>query len=67
MVEIDKLRDIALNKDANFDEIDDEIVGFQRVKVENLSTEDNKKLTVKQKIAKELTYLTEAMGLDESA
>lgn len=46
MVEVDKLKDRALDKNANFDEIDDEIIGLQRKKRENLSTEHKKALTV---------------------
>jgi len=47
LVEIDKIKDRSLEKDADFDEIDHEIVGLQRKKVEDLSKEDQqKKLTV---------------------
>lgn len=63
MVQRDKLNDRLLDKDAKFDEIDDEIVGLQRKKRENLSTEEKAKLTTAQKIQKELTYLTQAMDL----
>lgn len=49
----------------NFDERDDEIVGLQTEKVENMSENANKKaLTVEQKVERELTYVTQAMGLD---
>jgi len=40
LVEIDKIKDRSLEKDADFDEIDHEIVGLQRKKVEDLSKED---------------------------
>ena len=47
LVEIDKIKDRSLEKEADFDEIDHEIVGLQRKKVEDLSKEDQqKKLTV---------------------
>jgi len=45
MVLKDKLNDRLLDKDAKFDEIDDEIVGLQRKKRENLSNEEKAKLT----------------------
>ena len=50
----------------NFDERDDEIVGLQREKDENISPSATrgKQMTVKEKIEKELDYVTAAMGLD---
>ena len=47
----------------NFDERDNDIVGMKREKVENLSGKP-KKLSTKQKIEKELQYVTQALDLD---
>lgn len=50
----------------NFDERDNDIVGTKTEKMENLSdyATRHQKLTVAQKVERELTYVTEAMGLD---
>lgn len=51
--------------DQVFNERDNEIVGLQTEKAENWSTEvQRKKLTVEQKVQKELAYVTQAMDLD---
>ena len=63
---LDKENDGLLSEGANFDERDDEIVVLQREKAENMSdgATSGKKMTVKEKIEKELAYVTEAMDLD---
>ena len=47
----------GLAKGENYDERKNDIVGFKREKVENLSG-PGKKLTTKQKVEKELAYVT---------
>lgn len=53
----------GLAKGENFDERKNDIVGFKREKAENLAG-PGKKLTTKQKVDKELAYVTEALDLD---
>ena len=50
----------------NFDERDKDIVGLKTEKMENMSESAtrHKKLTVEQKVQRELAYITEAMDLD---
>lgn len=64
ITELDRIKDQALERHGKFDDIDDEIVGLQRRKPENLSKEEKGKLTVAQKVQKELAYVTQAMDLD---
>ena len=62
---LDKEIDGLLSEGASFNERDDEIVGLQREKAENMSdgATSGKKMTVKEKIEKELAYVTEARTL----
>jgi hypothetical protein len=62
MVMKDDRDEHELHDGANFDERLADIVGFKRAKSENLNAV--KKLSTKQKIEKELAYITEAMDLD---
>jgi predicted DNA-binding protein len=63
---LDEEIDGLLSEGVNFNERDNEIVGLQTEKMENLSigATRGKALTVKEKIDKELAYVTDAMGLD---
>jgi len=67
LVTLDEEIDGLLGEGVNFNERDDEIVGLQREKEENMSegATRGKQMTVKDKIEKELAYVTEAMGLDQ--
>ena len=58
LVTLDKEIDGLLSEGANFDERDDEIVGLQQEKAENMSdgAASGKKMTFKEKIEKELAY-----------
>ena len=63
MVRQDEKEETMLHEGADYDERDRDIVGFQTEKIENLNAK--KRLSIKQKIEKELAYVTNAMGLDE--
>jgi hypothetical protein len=62
MVRQDEKEETMLHEGADYDERDRDIVGFQTEKIENLNAK--KRLSIKQKIEKELAYITNAMGLD---
>ena len=69
-LELERLAKLDEHLDAPaeqiFDERDKDIVGLQTEKAENWSEGATlgKKLTVAQKVAKELAFVTEAMELD---
>ena len=55
-----------LTGEVNFDERNNEIVGLQREKAENMSDNaaSGPKMTIKQKVERELAYVTDALDLD---
>ncbi len=62
LVNMDEQSEQLQQEGTNWNERSKDIVGLKREKIDNLNS--LRKMTTKQKIEKELTYVTQALDLD---